>query len=93
VWLELKEYVRFAGKTIIVNMVREAAGAIRLKFRSMSWIWFLTIKRGKPAFAGLVWKNIKNKTKNNAKPCNLNGCRAFVVRPELKLYRFMPSLS
>jgi len=51
-------------------MARGAVGAIRLKSRSMSWIWFLTIKRGKPAFAGLVWKNIGNKTKNNAKPCN-----------------------
>jgi len=51
-------------------MGREAAGAIRLKSRSMSWIWSLTIKRGKPVFAGLVWKNIGNKTENKAKPCN-----------------------
>jgi hypothetical protein len=59
--LELKEYVRFAGKTIIVNMARGAAGAIRLKSQSMFWIWFLTIKKGKPVFAGLVWKNIGKK--------------------------------
>jgi len=70
VWLELKEYVRFAGKTIIVNMAREAAGAIRLKSRSMYWLWSLTIKKGKPVFAGLVWKSI-GKNRHDKSPATV----------------------